>query len=322
MPPKRDFYEVLSVKRDADEKEIKRAFRRLARKYHPDVNPGNKEAEHKFKEMAEAYQVLSDPEKRRQYDQFGKEGQSWSQAGPGGVPGGWTTTEGPGGFGNLNDLIEELLGGGRRGRGRRQRGQDLQFHIDVALEDAFHGATREIAVPVPQPCPQCQGMGLTPRGDVCTNCGGRGQVEQIKRLQVKIPAGIQSGSRIRLAGQGVAGGDLYLTPRILPHRLFKRRGDDLHLDVPVTYAEAALGAEIDVPTMNGRVKVKLPAGISSNQRLRLAGKGMPRAGDGGAGDLYVEVSIVVPKDLTREEKDLIARLGGMRHESPRANLRA
>ncbi|MGD0112284.1 MAG: DnaJ C-terminal domain-containing protein [Armatimonadota bacterium] len=322
MPPKRDFYEVLGVKRDADEKELKRAFRKLARKYHPDVNPGNKEAEQKFKEMAEAYQVLSDPEKRRQYDQFAQAGQPWSQTGPGGAPGAWTTAEGVGGYGNLNDLIEELLGGGRRGRSRKQRGQDLQFHIDVTLEDAFRGATREIAVPAPQPCPQCQGMGLTSRGDVCTNCGGRGQIEQIKRLQVKIPAGVHSGSRIRLAGQGVAGGDLYLTPRIAPHRLFKRRGDDLHLDVPVTYPEAALGAEIDVPTMNGRVKVKLPAGTSSNQRLRLAGKGMPRADGGGAGDLYVEVKIVVPRDLTREEKDLIARLGDMRHESPRANLRA
>ena len=322
MPPKKDFYEVLGVKRNADEKELKRAFRRLARKYHPDVNPGNKEAEQKFKEMAEAYQVLSDPEKRRQYDQFGQAGQSWSQAGPGGAPGPWTTTEGYGGFGNLNDLIEELLGGGRRGKGRKQRGQDLQFNIDATLEDAFHGATREIAVPIPQPCPTCQGMGLTSRGDVCANCKGSGQTEQIKRLHVRIPAGIQSGSRIRLAGQGVAGGDLYLIPKIAPHRLFKRRGDDLHLDVPVTYAEAALGAEVDVPTMNGRVKVKLPAGTSSNRRLRLAGKGMPRAGGSGAGDLYAEVKIVVPKDLTQEEKDLIARLAEMRRESPRANLRA
>jgi len=319
MPPKRDFYEVLGVKRDADEKEIKRAFRRLARKFHPDVNPGNKEAERKFKEVAEAYQVLSSPEKRQKYDQFGQSGDMWGQAG---APGGFTyTSEGFGGFGNLNDLVEELLGG-RRGRSRRPRGQDLQFQIDVTLDEAFRGATREIAVPAPQPCTQCQGAGLTPRGDTCQKCGGRGQVEQVKRLQVRIPAGVQSGARIRLAGQGVAGGNLYLIPRIHPHRFFKRRGDDLHCDVPITYAEAALGAEVDVPTLNGRVKVRIPPGTSSNQQLRLAGRGMPRAGGAGSGDLYVHVRIVVPKDLTREEKDLITRLGRLRHESPRANLRA
>jgi molecular chaperone DnaJ len=319
MPP-RDFYEVLGVKRDADEKEIKRAFRKLARKYHPDVNPGNREAEQKFKEASEAYEVLSDAEKRVKYDQFGPAAQqAWSPAGAGASSGfAWASP----GFGNIDELLEELLGGrGGKPRARRPRGQDLRFEVELTLEEAARGVTREVAVPVPQPCPQCRGAGLTGRGAICASCGGSGQVEQVKRLQVRIPPGVNTGSRIRLAGQGVAGGNLYLIPRIAPHPFFKRRGDDLYCELPVTFAEAALGSDVEVPTLNGKVKLKLPPGTSSAQRLRLAGKGMPRADGGGNGDLYVQARVLVPKNLTQEEKQLIARLGTMRQESPRANLR-
>jgi len=320
-PNRRDYYEVLGVGRDAEEKEIKRAFRKLARKYHPDVNPGNKEAEAKFKEASKAYQVLSDAEKRKQYDQFGRAGDLWGQPGAGG-PGGFTWSTRFGGQ-SLDELLEELIGGrsGSRFGSRRRRGQDLRFEIGLTLEEAARGVARDITVPVPQVCPRCQGAGLVGRGASCTTCRGTGQVEQTKRLQVKIPPGVHTGSRIRLAGQGAEGGDLYLVPKITPHPVFSRRGDDLHSDIPVTYSEAALGAEIEVPTLEGKVKLKLPAGASSKQQLRLAGKGMPRAG-GGRGDLYVQVRIVVPKDLTNEEKELIARLGELRRQNPRTRLRA
>src|SRR5574340_347705 len=196
MPP-RDYYDVLGVKRDADEKEVKRAFRKLARKYHPDVNPGNKEAEQKFKEISEAYEVLGDADKRAKYDQFG---QATQQAGAG-APGGfaWASP----GFGNIDELLEELLGGragGRRGP-RRPRGQDLRFEIELTLEEAAQGVTRELSVPLPQVCPQCQGSGLVGRSAACPGCGGSGQVGRTKKLEVRIPKGVSTGSKIRLVGQ-------------------------------------------------------------------------------------------------------------------------
>jgi DnaJ-class molecular chaperone len=331
----RDYYQLLGVGRDADEKAIKSAFRRLARKHHPDVNPGDKEAERKFKEISEAYEVLRDPKKRQQYDQFGHLGAGWQHAGAGaqgGWPGGGVGADyGFTGFdGDLGSLFGDLLGG--RGAGaftqaRMRRGRDIRAEVELTLEEAFSGVTREIAIPVAQVCAVCHGQGVLGRGAVCTQCGGAGQIEQMKRLEVKIPAGVRTGSKIRVAGQGELGpsgqrGDLYLIPRIMPHPLFKRQGDDLQIELPVTFAEAALGAEIEVPTMNGRVAMKLPAGASSGQRLRLAGRGMPRAHGGGRGDLYVQIKIVVPKRLSQEERELIARLGQMSTDDPRADLRS
>ena len=331
----RDYYQILGVGRDANEKEIKRAFRRLARKYHPDVNPGDKEAERKFKEISEAYEVLRDSKKREQYDSFGHLGDMWRRAGAPG-PGGFTwrtTTAGPdfdfGGVGDLNDLLEGILGrtGPSFTRARARRGRDVRAEIALTLEEAFGGAVREIGVPVPRMCPSCRGAGFQGQASVCTACGGRGQIEQMKRLQVNIPRGVRTGSKIRVAGQGAVGpsgerGDLYLIPKIVSHRFFTRRGDDLHCEIPVTYTEAALGAEIEVPTLNGRVRMKLPAGTSSGQRLRMAGRGMPHMRGGGSGDLYVQIRVVVPKNLTDGERELIARLGDMRSDNPRANLRA
>jgi DnaJ-class molecular chaperone len=327
----RDYYDVLGVSRGADDKEIKRAFRRLARKYHPDANPGNKEAEQHFKEVSEAYEVLRDAEKRAQYDRFGRVG---AAAGPppgaAGAPGGFGW-EGYGpeigaqGMGGFEDLLGELLG--RAGRAsRRQRGRDVRVEVDLTLPEAYRGVTRQISFPSAQPCSRCQGQGVVGAGAVCPVCGGQGQVEQLKRLEVKIPAGVQTGSRIRLAGQGEPGpgglrGDLYLVPRVAPHPLFSRQGDDLYVEVPVTYAEASLGAEIDVPTLSGVVKTRLPAGTSSGRQLRLSGKGMPKLRGGGHGDLYATVKIVVPREVTAEERRLIERLAALRPVNPRATLR-
>lgn len=296
----RDYYEVLGVSRNADEKEIKRAFRRLARKYHPDANPGDKEAEKRFKEISEAYAVLSDPKKRVEYDQFGRaQGFPGGPGGPGGFH--WETTFGPGygfqDFAGFEDLLGDLLG--RTGASqRRQRGRDVTVEMDLTLREAYTGTTRQVTIPTQPP----------------------------KRLEVKIPAGVQTGAKIRLAGQGEAGptgvrGDLYLIPRVLPDERFTRQGDDLYTEVPVTYPEAALGAEIEVPTMEGKVKTRLPAGTSSGRQLRLAGKGMPRVRGGGRGDLYAKIYIVVPKELTPEERRLTEKLGELRRANPRATLR-
>ena len=324
----RDYYEVLGLGRTADEKEIKRAFRRLARKYHPDANPGNAEAEKKFKEISEAYGVLSDAEKRAEYDRVGRLG--GFPGGPG-APGGfqWQPSYGPGyGFQDFEGF-EDLLGGllGRAGASqRRPHGRDLTVEVDLTLNDASTGVTRQVTVPVTEVCARCRGAGVLPGGAVCPACGGPGQTRHSKRLEVKIPPGVQTGAKIRLAGQGEIGpsgrrGDLYLIPRVLPHDFFTRRGDDLLCEIPVTFPEAALGAEIEVPTLNGKVKTKLPAGTSSGRQLRLSGKGMPRVRGGGHGDLYARIYIVAPKDLTPEERRLIARLGELRRADPRATLR-
>ena len=293
----KDYYKILGVDRGASEKEIKQAYRRLARKYHPDVNPGDKSAEEKFKDISEAYEVLSDKEKRAKYDQFGQYWQQVGQPGAGQPPPGWeegfgTFDFGSGGFGGgFGDLFDLLFGQGgvrtgtRTGRRRTwtpARGRDVEYEIEVSLEEAFSGATKAFTL------------------------DGR-------RIEVKIPRGVKTGSRIRLAGQGepgqgTEGGDLYLIVKVRPHPRYERRDDDLYTDVPVPYTTAALGGEAEVQTLSGRVSMKIPAGTSSGQVFRLAGQGMPRLRDGGRGDLYARVKITVPKTLSQRERELLTEL--------------
>lgn len=283
----KDYYAILGVSRDATDKQIKAAYRRLARKYHPDVNPGDKAAEEKFKEISEAYEVLSDKEKRAQYDRFG---QYWQQ-GATQAPPGWGSSDGFGGFtfmdgaGGLDDIFEMFFGRGRAGRSdgwTAVRGRDLEYELEVSLEEAFSGATKVF------------------------NLNGR-------RIEVKIPKGVKNGSKIRLAGQGEPGaggepGDLYLIVRLRPHPRFEVKDSDLYTEVKVPYTTAALGGEVQVQTLSGNVSMKIPAGTSSGQTFRLAGQGMPHLRGAGRGDLYVKVSITVPKTLTPRERELLEEL--------------
>ncbi len=319
----RDYYDILGVKRSANEKEVKQAFRKLARKYHPDVNPGDPTAAEKFKELSEAYEVLSDAEKRKAYDQFGAQWKQAQQAGArgfdfqqpgggtyhfdlggeqdinevlrnlfgvGGGPGGFgQAPRGRGGFGGFGDLFgAEGFGGAPRGRRAQQRGADVSAEVDVALEDAYHGAAKTL---------QMDG----------------------RRVEVKIPAGVHTGARLRLGGMGERSpgggqpGDLYLTVRVLPHSAFQRDGDNLRTDVPVSFTTAALGGEIAVPTIKGTtVQMRIPAGTQGGQVFRLGGLGMPRQSNAGYGDLMARVNVTVPKELTDHERRLFEELAALR----------
>lgn len=293
----KDYYKILGVERSATEKEIKSAYRKLARKYHPDVNPGDKASEEKFKEISEAYEILSDKDKRNQYDQFGQYWQQagqqqpppgWGQGGQGGFNydfGGAANAEGFGGFG---DIFEVLFGQGRGARnGSRNtwtpaRGRDIEYEIEISLDEAFHGTTKVISV------------------------NGR-------RIEVKIPKGVGNGSKIRLAGQGEPGrgtdkGDLFLIVKVRPHPTFERKDSDLHTEVAVPYTVASLGGEIQVPTISGRVSMKIPEGTSSGQTFRLNGQGMPHVKGAGKGNLYAKVRITVPKKLSDKERELLSEL--------------
>ncbi len=356
MPNGKDYYAILGVKRDATEDEIKKAYRRLAKKYHPDVNPGNKQAEAKFKEITEAYDVLSDPEKRRRYDQLGSaafEGgfdpRAWQQrarAGrPGSRPGGFDfgfefdagpfTRGGPfGGATGFEDLLEGLLGGARRrgpgatagrGRGAAARGRDIEQPLAVSFEDAARGATRDLEITREESCQTCGGGGTVGIGQTCPTCLGRGTVRRTERVTVKIPAGVDSGARIRLAGKGSAGrsggpaGDLYLVIEVSPHAYFKRDGDDIRLELPVTVAEAALGAKVDVPTLDGRVSLTIPPGSSSGTTLRLRERGVHRL-KGGRGDQYVVLKVVLPRTLDEHSRELLREFDRRNPTNPRAGL--
>ncbi|EAX47519.1 chaperone protein DnaJ [Thermosinus carboxydivorans Nor1] len=357
---KRDYYEVLGVPRTATEEEIKKAFRKLARKYHPDVNRDNpKEAEEKFKEINEAYEVLSDPERRAQYDQFGHAafdpGQGAGAGGFGGFGG-----FGAGGFSDIFDMFFGQTGFGARHAGP-EKGADLRYDLEIAFEEAAFGVEKEIQVPRTEECPACHGSGAAPgthpetcpqcrgtgqqqivqntpfgrmvnvktctrcRGEgkivrtPCKECQGRGRVRNKRTIKIKIPAGVDSGSRLRVAYEGEAGirggppGDLYVYIFVKPHKLFTREGSDVICEVPISFVQAALGDEIEVPTLDGKVSLKIPEGTQSGTTFRLKDKGIPHLRGHGRGDQHVRIKVVTPKNLTERQRELLkefARVSG------------
>jgi len=323
----KDYYQILGVSRNASEKEIKQAYRRLARKHHPDLNPGDKSAEAKFKEINAAYEVLSNAEKRKKYDQFGDQ---WEYAEQFAKAGGQERVQwdfGKGGtafeYGDLSgfgDIFSSLFGdagiGSRMKRGP-QRGQDIESPIEVSLEEAYHGSTRVIQLQTEEPCAACGGIGRV-GNRVCTICNGGGVKVTPKRLEVKIPVGVRDGSKIRIAGEGEPGrtggnkGDLYLVVKVLPHKLFERRGDDLYSEVSVPLATAVLGGEVGLPTLNGNLSLKIPLETQNGKVFRLAGKGMPKLGNSDYGNLFAKVKVVLPTNLTEEERKLFERLRSLR----------
>ncbi len=354
MSEKRDYYEVLGVPKSATDAELKKAYRNLAKKYHPDVNPGNKEAEAKFKEANEAYEILSDAQKRSRYDQFGHAGTDPN--GFGGGAGGFSDFD----FGGIGDIFETFFGGsgfggGARSRNKRgpQKGADLKYAMEISFEEAAFGVEREINISRMEVCSKCTGSGAKPgtQASTCQHCNGTGQV-QIKqntpfgqfvnaktcdvckgegkiitdpcpacngkgklrnnvKLKINVPAGIDDGQTISLRGEGDPGskggpnGDLFLNIRVKPHSLFKRQGNDVICDVPITFTQAALGAELEVPTLDGKVKYTVPEGTQTGSVFRLKGKGIPFLRGNGRGDQYVKVSIDVPKKLTEKQRALL-----------------
>lgn len=344
---KRDYYEVLGVSKGASESELKKSYRRMAMKYHPDRNPDNAEAEEKFKEVQEAWAVLSDEDKRATYDQFGHAG---LEQGAG---------AGPGGFGDIfGDVFSDIFGGGRGSGGRRsQRGADLRYDLQVSLEDAAKGTTVKIRVPtlvscddcsgsgakkgtsastcsmcegrgqvrrqqgvftVQQTCPNCRGKG-TVIDDPCTTCRGKGRKEETKTLSVKVPAGVDTGDRIRLAGEGEAGrsgaepGDLYVQIVLEPHPIFERNGNDLVTEIPIDIVTATLGGEVEVPTLDGRVNLSIPKGTQYGKVFRLRGKGVSSVRSSRVGDLLCAVIIETPVNLTAKQTELFEELGTTMH---------
>jgi DnaJ-class molecular chaperone len=341
----KDYYRILGVDRSADDKSIKSAYRKLARKYHPDVAK-TKDSGERFKEISEAYEVLSDPEKRRRYDTLGPDWQRYAQQGAGAQPGGFTVEYGDagnfseffrtifgdlgggggrsGGFGGLGDIF----GGGHErggvgfGRGTRQprRGDDVQASVDISLEEAFSGVRKTFSMELDEPCATCHGSGNV-GGKPCATCHGTGWQRARREVDVRIPAGVRSGQKVRVSGEGGGGsggrGDLYLAVSVAPHPQFERKGDDLHLTLPITAPEAALGATLEVPTLRGKVSMKIPPATSSGRTFRLPGYGMPRVKAGGAGDELITVRVVMPSELTAAEKELYERLRALRNDSPR-----
>jgi DnaJ-class molecular chaperone len=348
----KDYYKILGVEKTADQKAIKQAYRRLARKHHPDQNPGNAAAAERFKEANEAHEVLSDPDKRRRYDELGSDWARYADGAPGGGAGG-----GPhfGGYrvhvdqdadlGGFSDFFRTFFGDlGRRpggagggfdegapgragGRGRRgvrfaSRGEDLETQVEISLEEAAQSSSRTVEFESAEPCGTCGGTGRQGQA-VCPVCEGRGQIARSHRVEVKIPAGVRDGSRVRAAGEGGPGtgggdrGDLFLRVRVAPHPVFERREDDVVVEVPLAVWEAALGAEVQVPTLRGKVSMKVPAGTASAQTFRLPGYGIPHLRGGGRGDELVRVKVLVPKDLTPRERALFEELRDLRPRPPR-----
>jgi len=378
---KQDYYELLGVARKASAKDIRAAYRKLARKYHPDLNPGDKAAEEKFKQVQEAYEVLSDTKKRQMYDQFG-----FNVPGPGGVPPPGTGYGGAapedihfdfGGFDfggaqggaqggtSFRDLFSQFFRGANAAQAtpEHEPGSDLEYQIDITFSEAMHGTVKKISFTRLDVCPVCHGTGAAPGDEktcptcggsgqvtqvsgkmrfqitcsrcggsgklrtVCRNCGGEGRVQKMETLDVRIPPGAQTGSRVRVAGRGNAGahggapGDLYIILRVEPHPFFERRGDDLYTVVPVTVPEATLGAKVEVPTIDGRAQVRIPPGTSSGKKLRLREKGAPSIRHSGKrGDQIVEVQVVVPKPEDERIRNLMKELSKADQEDPRREI--
>jgi molecular chaperone DnaJ len=323
----KDYYQILGVNRKASEKEIKQAYRRLARKHHPDLNPGDKSAEARFKEMNAAYQVLCDPEKRKKYDQFGDQWEYAEQFAKAGGQQGvrWDTGKGGttfeyGDMSGLGDIFSSLFGDagmGPRTRRGPQRGQDVESPVEISLEEAYHGSKRVIQLQTTEPCTACGGTGRV-GNRVCTMCGGTGGKAAPRRLEVKIPPGVKDGSRIRMAGEGASGraggskGDLYLVVRVPPHKVFERKGDDLHAEVSVPLVTAVLGGEVRVPTLDGNLSLKIPPETQNGKLFRLVGKGMPQLGNANHGNMFAKVNVVLPTNLTEEERRLFEKLRSLR----------
>ena len=330
----RDYYEVLGVKREASADEIRKAYRRLARKHHPDVNPNDAGAEDRFKEISEAYDVLSDPDKRSKYDRLGEQWKAGADFTP---PAGWEAyggypdlddlfgNRGTGGGGGFSDFFESLFGGRRAGRQgpAPRRGSDVEAELSLTLEEAHRGARRTLQLQTTERCPQCGGAGTTSDG-VCPTCRGAGVVQRPKTLDVNIPKGARDGAVIRLTGKGEAGrngggaGDLYLRIRLDPHPRFVVVGDaDVQVEAKVTPWEAVLGAKIQVHLLDGPVEVTVPAGSQGGQRLRLRGQGLNRR-RGERGDAFVKLAIAVPRKPTDEERKLFEQLRSVSSFDPRA----
>jgi molecular chaperone DnaJ len=327
----KDYYTVLGINRDATDKDIKAAYRKLARKYHPDVNPGNKAAEEKFKEINQAYEVISDAEKRKKYDQFGEGWEHAGQFSQSGQPGrqnygtasdfGSFNFGGQGGgatFGGaegMDSIFEQMFTGTRR-RAQPRRGQDIEHALDISLEEAFSGTSRLLNLQSEDTCPTCGGTGRVQKA-VCATCRGSGTVARVRQLEVKIPAGVKTGSRVRVAGQGGPGhggpaGDLFLIITVLPHPSIERADDDLLTTVPVPLMIAILGGSVEVPTLKGKLELKVPAETQNGRTFRLAGQGMPHLGKTGRGDLLVKINVVLPLKLSEEEKELFTKLKSLR----------
>ena len=374
---KQDYYELLGVSKKASAKDIRTAFRKLARKYHPDLNPGDKSSEEKFKQLQEAYDILSDSKKRQMYDQYGFYSDNIPPGGPGGGPqqdgegvnfdfGGFDFGGGSGAQGggaSFRDLFSQFFRGGRGAGGEPEHepGGDLEYQIEIDFWDAVRGAVKKLtitrldtcdtchgtgAIGSAQTCPTCHGSGTIQQAagkmkfnvpctrcggtgkirKVCPTCSGEGRLRRTETIEVRIPAGVASGSRVRVPGKGNAGtmgappGDLYLRVDVRPHTFFERRGDDLYTKVPVTVTEATLGAKVEVPTIDGRSLVRIPPGTNSGKTLRLKEKGVPSARSGARGDQYVEIQVVVPQPTHERVRNLMKELETVAPDDPRKDL--